>query len=192
MDAGRFLTALFGECPSGLWFYLWTLPDKRSEWFEVENVAKAAEYAERTRGKLRDCYVGVALGSERGMPVQRIKAEATAGIVGLWADVDIADPAHKKPNLPPTIEDARGLVESMGVPPSIIVHSGHGLHAWWLFQEPWVFEGEEDRKSAMAASQSWNDQLRQKARPRGWDVDATHDLARVLRVPGTLNCKAVR
>ncbi len=36
----------------------------------------------------------------------------------------------------------------MPLPPSIIVASGHGLHAYWLLHEPWLFENDDDRHRA--------------------------------------------
>lgn len=28
----------------------------------------------------------------------------------------------------------------MGPKPTLLVATGHGLHAWWLFREPWICE----------------------------------------------------
>lgn len=188
-----FLDSLFGNAPESGYGYLWSLPDRKSHWFKVTELDKAAKAAVRLAAASKDVYCGVAMSWVKGEANQRTKSDDAGAIFGLWADVDIADDLHKKPNLPPTQEAALELVHGMGLSPSMVIHSGHGLQAWWLLKEPWVFEeseaGAAERAKAMALCQRWTVALRARARGKGWDVDATHDLARVLRVPGTTNHK---
>jgi hypothetical protein len=33
-------------------------------------------------------------------------------------------------------------------PPSLLVASGHGVHAWWLLDEFWTFTDDDDRVEA--------------------------------------------
>jgi len=97
---------------------------------------------------------------------------------------------HKKANLPRDEADARKILLRLPHWPSIIVHSGHGLQCWWLFEKPLGIEAEADRRFAMALAKGWTDHVRKQARAAGgWDVDATGDLARVMRPPGTFNRK---
>jgi len=112
------------------------------------------------------------------------------GIAGLWADVDYAGEDHAKIGLPTTEAEAFELVYAMPVEPTIVVHSGHGLQAWWLFKEPWIFlDGE--REEAQAMIRGWQGHMAQIAKDRGgWVVDSTHDLARLMRLPGTFNNKS--
>jgi hypothetical protein len=77
----------------------------------------------------------------------------------------------------------------MPVNPTILVHTGHGLQAWWLFHEPWIFEDGE-REEAQAMIRGWQSHMARLAGDRGWVVDATHDLARLMRLPGTVNNKS--
>jgi hypothetical protein len=112
-----------------------------------------------------------------------------AGIVGLWADIDIAGEGHQKSNLPPDSDSAILLAYSMGLAPSITLHSGGGIQCWWLFDEPWIFVNNDDRNNAKELSDRWTRTLRSKAEEQGWTIDGTQDLSRVLRVLGTNNCK---
>jgi putative DNA primase/helicase len=185
-EAREFLGAVFGDAPSELWLLIWTLPDKRSSWYRVADLDAAAEYAGQTD---RDTYVGVALSPEDFGPTRRCPSSETAGICALWADVDFAGPAHRKSNLPPDEDSAMTLVNECGIEPSIIVHSGHGIQAWWLLDEPWVFTNDDDRMQAVDLASRWNATLRARAIRHGWTIDATHDLARVMRLPGTQNWK---
>ena len=93
---------------------------------------------------------------------------------------------------PPTILDAdaaKELLATIEIKPTVLVHSGHGLQAYWLFKEFWLFESEDDRKRAKSLVTRWQAMLRAAAQRREWTVDPTADLVRVLRVPGTLNRK---
>lgn len=182
-----FLDALFGDKPDNLYMLIWTLKNKRSAWFT--DLDRAAVYA-AAQAAQTDVYVGVSLSQRDYGASARCPAAQAAGIVGLWVDLDIADPVHKKPNLPPSEREALALLDSLGLAPSIVVHSGHGLQAWWLLREPWVFETDQDRDAAAALVQRWQHALKAKAAVQGWDVDSTNDLARVLRLPGTVNHKA--
>lgn len=107
----------------------------------------------------------------------------------MGATLDIAGPMHQKKNLPPDRGSAEALIKAMGPEPTLLVHTGHGLHAWWLFREPWLFDDDAERQRAVSFSRRWQQTLRGLAKQHGWDVDATHDLTRVLRVPGTFNHK---
>ena len=112
-------------------------------------------------------------------------AEAHA-IPGLWADVDYTDDAHTKPGLPAKADALRVLMQDVETP-TILVSSGHGYQPWWLFDEPWVFA------SAMTSGRkhrcSYAGGNPDSPMPSTPAMDSTHDLARVLRVPGTLNRK---
>lgn len=187
-QAAIFLEQLFASALQQYWALLWTMPDKCSHWFPVGNYKDMAETAV-TLADDHDVYVGVSFFANDLGPHSRGKLADVAGIMGLWADIDIANPAHKKPNLPPDIAAAESLLKTMGPKPTLLVHTGHGLHPWWLFREPWLFDTDAERQRAASFSKSWQQTLRAIARQHGWDVDATHDLTRVLRVPGTFNHK---
>ena len=165
---------------------VWTLPDKVSHWVKADDLDSLAGKVEGlVEG--HNVYIGAGLSSVAYDHRSRCLAENIAGIVGLWLDVDILSAAHKKKNLPPTVEDALGIVRSLGVEPSCIINSGNGLQAWWFFREPWLFDTPAERQNAASLAAAFNGSFRIKAAELGWDVDVTHDLARVMRVPGTKN-----
>lgn len=189
-DTHKFLRALFDDVPADYRFLVWSLPDKISRWYRPADTEKAANDARALDAQ--DVYVGVGLSTRDRGAKQRTMAKDVAGIVGLWLDVDFDDgaDAHKKPNLPADVDAAQDLLASLGVDPTLLVHSGHGLQAWWLFAEPWLFESPEDHVGAAALANRWNLTLRVRAAERGYAIDSTFDLSRVMRVPGTTNRKA--
>lgn len=186
-ETATFLNILFEHAPDEKYLLLWTLADKQSRWYPTERLDDAAGAVAALAET--DVYVGVSLANEDRGPHRRYEVGDTAGIVGLWADLDYAGDEHRKANLPPDEESALSLLDDLGAAPSVVVHSGHGLQAWWLLDEPYVYDNPDERDRAAELSRRWNLTLRAKAATRSWVLDSTHDLARVMRVPGTTNRK---
>lgn len=186
VDAEKFFTEWWIGIPKHLAVPIFTLPDRKT--VLCVGPGKAAEYAVGRAKADQDVYFGVGLQDPK-RKAGRGKASDVEGLVGLWADVDYGAEGHKKPHAP-TLEDAIALVDSMPASPTILVHSGHGLHAYWLFDEPLLFRnGQDDREAGAVLVAAWQETLRKKSKEKGWELDATHDLSRVLRVPGTVNRK---
>ena len=179
----EFLMALWENKPADQHVLIWTLPDKRSHWFK--DLAAAAEFVVSVNSL--DVYGGVGLARNDYGPTQRCVSEEIGGIPGLWSDLDLLSPAHNK-KLPVSIEDALTIVPA-SMPPTIVIATGNGAHAWWLFKEPWIFENDEERKEAASLVARWHTLLRYNSQNKGWAFDRLSDLARVLRIPGTQNRK---
>lgn len=136
-----------------------------------------------------DCYYTVCpLSSkpDRG----RGEARHAGALPCLWLDIDIAGPGHKDNNYPPTLEAALELARACTLPPSAIVHTGGGIHCYWLL-EPWRLKTDSDRQAAHNLSKAFQDSFaRPEINPHGYAYDRTADLARILRVPDTQNHKS--
>jgi hypothetical protein len=183
MTPGAFLDLLWQYKPDNLYVLLWTLQDKRSHWYR--DLGAAARFAASANG--HDVYVGVGLSDADHGPTRRCTSHDVAGIAGLWADLDLRSEAHKKA-LPASIPDALSILPA-AMPPTVVVATGNGAHAWWLFKEPYIFGGGEDRQKVAGIVTRWHSLLRLNSAARGWTYDRLSDLARVLRIPGTLNHK---
>lgn len=192
-QAEQFLSMLFEYIPTGWHFYLWTLElgkdgkkYPKSHWYQT--VGDAMEFV---RGNLDDdIYVGRTISSAKGEPGDRVKNNEAEGIVALVADMDYHDEVHsKKDRLPPDYDTALGISKELRLAPTIKIHTGHGLHCWWVFKEPWVFDDDEERESAITLSRRWHETIKADMTNLGYTLDSTFDLSRVMRVPGTLNTK---
>jgi hypothetical protein len=177
-----FLNLLWQNKPEEQYILIWTLQGTQSHWFR--SPAEAAEFLATHR---TDVYVGVGLSAQDYGLHRRCPSVEIAGIPGLGVDFDIKSPAHAK-DLPASIEEALSLIP-LSLPPTIIVSTGNGIHAWWLFKEPWIFESEDDRKEAATLSSRFQTLLRYNASQKGWAFERLADLARILRIPGTVNGK---
>jgi len=188
-----FFETIYSKVDKG-YLALWTLPDRRTYWFSVGEWEEAASVALELSRRRRNVYFGVGLRREI-IPPQKDKSprggtEDILVLPGVWIDIDIlSEDAHKKDALPPDLDAAVDLVNCFPYPPSLMVHSGHGLHAYWLFKEPWVLETPKEREVAQGFLRDFQAAFIHLGLERGWEIDNTSDLARVLRVPGTLNYK---
>ena len=102
---------------------------------------------------------------------QRSKATVVETL-GLHADIDLKDVAEG-------IEEIERLLKTRipDFPPSVLVRSGNGVHAYWLFRE--AIKGERERVEAA---------LRQLADLIGGDTQVC-EIARLMRLPGSHNSK---
>lgn len=185
-----FLETLYREDAPG-YLAMWTSRDRRTRWIPARDLAGAAEAAVKL-GEKTDTYFGIGLHPGPLGENRRGEAAGVIAVPGLWADIDVKGEAHKGANLPPDGKAAMKIIQSIPLEPTAIVHSGHGLQVWWLFKELWIFDGDEERRRARDLSRRFQATLKAKAKEHGWSVDGTHDLARVLRLPGTYNHKLPR
>lgn len=195
-DTLRFFELLHGAAigPESL-MVLWTLPDRASVFFD--NIEAAAAHAIAEDKNQKDVYVG--MGLLNGMPKPNPKtgkigrgAESDVYCINaMWADIDIDAPHRKKgKTCCPSFKAATDLVTiEVGLQPSMIVDSGYGLHAYWLLSESETIENGDALEKLKDGTRLWWATVAAAAGVHGWSVDSTHDVARVLRVPGTSNWK---
>jgi len=193
------LTSWFNGKPESDRILIWQLAGKRSFWYpSVEAIPAEESWS-------GDTYFGVGTAgadsaTEYGAH-HRCPADRITGIGGLWLDIDIASPAHKKGNLPPNEAEAMRLLTAAfpALSPSYIIHSGHGLQAYWLFDKWLPINTDESSAEAKATGfaravvqdllLAFNTHWRSHCAAEGFDADSVCDLARLMRLPGTTNCK---
>ena len=70
--------------------------------------------------------------------------------------------------------------------PGLIIHSGYGLHAYYIFDTP-IQITDDNREELKHRNNLLLDVIRQRA--NGKKIDGVGDLPRILRTPGTFNYK---
>jgi hypothetical protein len=119
----------------------------------------------------------------------RANANQVVGIPAAWADIDVNGGPDAKTGAAPDLDAALELAHAL-LEPTLLVASGYGLQAWWLFEDPWIFDSEGiQRERARQLVHAFQLALKAKAKDRGFKIDSTQDLARLMRLPGTLNHK---
>jgi hypothetical protein len=184
MNTIEFFGALYGHFDSG-YLNLFTTDrngHKATEWFSVDRLDQMAARAEALTD--RNVWFSVAT---RRRPLNaggRGGAADCLAIPALWADIDIAGSNHKhSDDLPQSVAAAMELVGAFPLRPSIVVHTGGGLHPYWVLSEPCPVE------AAIALLERWATTWDRLAAKLSLRADNVYDLARVLRVPGTRNIK---
>ena len=113
---------------------------------------------------------------------------SAGGIPGLWADLDFGEDHNSKHEYPSDEAHVCSLLASLPQP-TLIVHSGHGLQAYWLFEEFLPTLTPEELAMAEELLDDWKRRVKKAFAP--FYVDSVFDLARIMRLPGTINHKAV-
>lgn len=123
---------------------------------------------------------------------QRATKRTVVGIAGVWADIDVNGGPEGKTGAASDTSEALALAESLLIP-TFVINSGYGIQAWWLFETgPWIFHEEAERDEAQKIVAGFQGALKAEAKKRGYTIDSTWDLARLMRVPGSFNHKGSR
>lgn len=136
-----------------------------------------------------DVYHTVGAIGQRPANGGRGKADDVAALPALFADIDCLEGVHSETALP-SRDQALEFLESLHLKPSILIWSGGGFQAYWIFEAPIVFNGKDERNRVKALSKGWSGYLRSKALERGWKVDNVSSIEHALRLPGTFNFKS--
>src|SRR5882762_2867782 len=148
-DINAFCSALLGgpdgtgdDRLTGYHLCVWTLPDKAARWIPADNPEAVAstvlELTNRQPSAVHAVYVGMgfvpsavidrkAREEKQDGKKRRAEARDIAGIPGFWADIDIAGHGHTKDGLPPNLDAALTIVDSLGIEPTQIIHTGRGI-----------------------------------------------------------------
>lgn len=195
MSTLAFVDALFpreAEYPAAAAAVLFSLPGKTARAFTLDDREALLAAADAFTSRGENVYVHVALHDPaRFAPGGRGSNESAAVLTSLFDDIDVlvSGHRHKGEALPRTIEEARGFLNALPSRPSLLVDSGFGLQPYWILREPLFLNEPDDRAAAETLLARYRQHRDRVAALRGWRLDAVHDLARVLRLPGTRNVK---
>ena len=184
----QFLVEVFGdEELEGGRLVIMTRPEdgKPTHQFFKDPIA-AAKYADSIEG--RHVYFG--LGIFHPETTSRSQ-DNTVGMAAFGVDIDVQGLGHQRSNLCPSKEEAVAFLKEAvpGCPPSIIIDSGHGIQGFFVFKEPYMFRDAEDREEVYATAHALHRAVQFHAGRNKWHIDSVFDLARVMRLPGTMNIK---
>lgn len=183
----RYLDALYGTADAGQVVVSWLVAGQLlSSWHDVNDLDTIAAKIAGLAPKYDTC-VGVNL-RKPGPAKGRGGAQDVLAVTGLYIDIDYFGGAHKQTNLP-TRQDVLDLLATLPMQWSLILDTGGGFHNYLLFKEPWVLDDEGERGEAGQLLKDFQHTFRVIFAEKGWHLDSTADLARILRPGGTLNYK---
>jgi len=158
-----FLDVLFPDGCGGL-IELRGLPSATRTFVTVDDCEAVEAFAADHRNE--NVYIGIASRKDAagGGVKQCVELHA------IWIDVDYKTTAEA---------EAREKVAAFPLPPSVVINSGGGIHAYWAMREPFTLPTEAPAAYALL-----------KRLARHFDGDpAVAEPARMLRLPGTANHK---
>lgn len=187
MDTKEFFAEIYKGCDEG-YITLTLLPERRTLWFKLSELEKLEQAIKKYSNKT-NAYFGVCL-RKRILPNNlRGKDNDISTVTTLYADIDIKSKAHAQTALPSSVKEAADFLNLLPLKATIIVNSGNGLHAYWLLDTPVKIQSAKDQEYISSVFKGWSRLLSLKANELGWKLDNVSDLARVLRVPGSINHK---
>lgn len=194
-DAHTFLENIRGDAKQG---YI-TISTKRpgvdgmkSYWFALsDDITKVINCARENDSRGLDVYVSSCISNSANDSAHRQSSDDVSTITAYYGDFDtLLDPEKVKKNasLPADPVTLNGMLSVCAVPPSVCVCSGHGVHAWWIFDTPVQLHDKSQRTEAGERLRAFIEAVNNSLGGYDFDTQAS-ELARVLRIPGTHNHK---
>ena len=176
--AADFLNTIFGEAlKQGKGdIEIRTFPKGRpSTQFFCSSPISAAEKAFELCNEGIDVYFGVNPRTGKGGKKENIEWVST-----FHAEIDYGTDGHRKKPLYSNYEETLEAINRFEYEPTLIIHSGGGLHCYWVLSSPIHV-----RETGVVQIEAINKKLSALI---GGD-SGTQDISRVLRIPGTYNFK---
>ena len=175
-----FLTAFYRDVPDNLWLEIRCIhpitKNVRTLWASSNDAAQRNNVLKQANQLNREgygIYFAPCLRNE-----QIGKTEHAAIATALWIDIDCDDDALQR-------DKALAKLEAFEPAPSIIVDSGGGWHGYWLFDEPYLLEDDENKQHIKLILEGLFSVL-------DGDEGYVKSVASVMRLPDSTNTKPER
>lgn len=185
----NFFNQLYGKIPAPHFAYLITFKNGiETYFFSIVDETQRADMARKAIELANngfDVWHSVNTVSIEPSNSKRGDEKAVSYQTAVIVDIDIRSVAHKgEPSLlAADFDEAKSFLPFT---PSLIIFSGYGLHAYYIFNEP-IKITDENREELKRRNNLMLDVIR--ARANGKKIDGVGDLPRVLRTPCTFNFK---
>jgi len=189
MNLKKVIDALYGKLDEGYMSVTYLADTPYTRYFPVGQKDALVAYAEEY-GQQYNTYIGVNPRSTAMASYRRGGREDICAVVCASQDFDIKGIAHKETRLPDTAEELYIFLNTLPVKPTFMVFTGNGVHAYWVFAEPYIISYEADRNHIEKVLKGWEQYVHAIAQEKyGWAFDPVADLPRMLRAVGTVNFK---
>jgi putative DNA primase/helicase len=140
----------------------------------VLDMPRVGDFVRTTEQQQVGAYFGVALRTQSALEDKKGDESHCQTLTTLFVDADFKHMGE---------EETRRRLNAFPLSPSVVVHSGGGLHAYWVLQDPIFLQMAGGMQQAKALLRRLALQLKDVV-----DVDVSEP-ARVLRIPGSTNFK---
>lgn len=187
MTNKEFFRAMFGKCKDSK-ITLMQIPENVIKHFKTDELDKFEEEAVKLGAK-SNVHMSMEPRIEEISEGLRGGSNDTKYMVCLFSDMDVAGLAHTDVGLPETKELVLEYLKKLQKPPTVIIDSGYGEYPIWILKNPVLLTEEGMRKKANGILRGFGSHLIREFGKKGWTLDNVFDPARMLRVPGSNNCK---
>ena len=193
IEISHYLELLFPDPPAEAWLVV-SWPDGSrqllSRWFRSPEKDQAVRFLAR-QARRTNMYVGLGLRHPACAADEHSRgtSEEVYAIGGLWIEFDHSKGVHTSRYLP-TPDELLVFIQELPFSFSLLIDSSGGYHGYLLLKELWLLDTPEEHQAAALLLRRFQRTIQARAADRGWKVDTTADLARVLRPGGTLNHKS--
>jgi hypothetical protein len=182
--APEFLQELFARKPPELYVWLWYRPDLRSAWFR--DVDEAAGFV-LARPEL-EIYVSNALAAtDPGPHGGRGQSDRLTGIIGLCADFDFGPGRVQGKFYKQASAAIVAQLETRPLPPTLVLDTGKGVSAWWLFDDFYSCARQSRRQRVKDIAMGWRRVLDRRAAATRWYMEVRCGWVGTTRVVGSQN-----
>lgn len=137
-------------------------------------------------------YYSVAWQAEKKTGLQKGGIKDCVGGSVLWAELDLDHPIKtegKAGKYPKDYATIKNILADLPAP-SVVIFSGHGFHLLWLLQKPMNVEDHNLHDKANSLPKQWLRTISYHYEKAEYTKpDATQNIDRILRLPGTFNLK---
>jgi hypothetical protein len=175
-----FLSVLYPQISAGNWLELRCIHPETGEvrtlWIQVnkpKQLGAVLKQADKLNAEGFGVFFAPCLRKEKkGSVASAIRLSA------MWIDIDCDDDPQKR---------EKGMVKLCGFDPapSIILDSGGGWHAYWLLDEPFMLETDDDKQKISQIMQGMFTAL-------DGDENYVKSVASIMRLPNSINTKPER
>jgi len=183
------LTQHYGATPPGL---VAVCSTRNWAGIQTASIGEAVQWAmTEDHAGARGIYVRVTTVTAPSKPGGRGSARDSHALIDMWSDLDFGDDGHKTTGLPKDAAEAADVPAMAGLPAATETHhSGGGLYKRWRLDRPAIIGEDIALDDAVQLAADWQDIILLGAKKMGVGYGAgVKDLARVLRLPGTVNRK---
>jgi len=192
-QAAAFLRVMADAMPNDFRLNLWRKnPDGSggvSIWIGNSEIKAGAEWVAESDS---DTYVAKAFSDRPYRRFDRMSGDKASALVMLSLDIDCQTPYRgRKDNLARNKNHALEIVKGLPVPPQYLIFTGGGLQPVFQSSELYTFSSADERLRVAEYSRRFEEAMRSHI----WNrhrvlIDQTADLARQIRMPGSVNQKA--
>lgn len=184
----NFFNQLYGKILESNFAYLWTKQGKETFPFSLPmQISLMAQKAISLADSGVDVYHSVNTVNIEPTSGKRGDEYSVSYQTAIVVDIDIRSNAHKgdADKFPPNFEEAKSFLPFT---PSILIFSGYGLHAYYIFDIP-IKITDENREKLKNRNSRMIELVRLRAGIFKKSIDSIGDLPRILRTPSTFNYK---